>query len=465
MADRIGIYLRISDDREGNQTATERQQEDCRKFAAGKGWEVVDVFEDVDLSAFQRTVRRPEFERMLQAVSEKAIDGVLAWKLDRITRRQRDLVRLDEACEDVGGFIATVVDQIDTREPASRFVAELLTAQARMESENASIRVRRQHEERAKKGAPVLGGVRAFGWTADRTAVISEEATLIREAAQRVFAGEGIRGICLDWERRGVKSSAGKTWKASPLRAMLMRATLSGQREHRGVLTKGTWRAILKPAQTQKLKAILGADSRRTNRGNARRYLLSGGFLRCGRCGHALIARPRGDGVRRYVCARQPGMPNCGKLARLAEPVEDVVKQAVITALDGADIAEYLRVDDEGSDDALLDSVRADEETLEQLSRDHYSDGVITRAEYFAARDPIEARLTANRSELARTTNHTMLTTVAGAGAEIAKQWDDQTLDWRRAVVGAVIDHVVLLPAVRGLNRFDPTLVEPVWRF
>src|SRR5450830_118976 len=109
----VGIYLRISDDKDGQQTATARQAEDCRRYAGTHGWEVVDTFEDVDLSAYQRRVRRPEFERMLEAVRTHAIDGVLAWKMDRITRRQRDLVRLDEECETAGAFISTVVEGID----------------------------------------------------------------------------------------------------------------------------------------------------------------------------------------------------------------------------------------------------------------------------------------------------------------------------------------------------------------
>src|SRR2546428_3266664 len=150
--DKVGIYLRISDDRDGTQTATQRQREDCHRYAQSRGWEVSDVFEDVDISAYKRTAKRPEFERMVAAVRDKEIDGVLAWKMDRISRRQRDLVKLDEQCEDSGGFIATVMETIDTRQPTGRFVAELLVSQARMESANTSVRVTRAHEQMAKQG-------------------------------------------------------------------------------------------------------------------------------------------------------------------------------------------------------------------------------------------------------------------------------------------------------------------------
>jgi site-specific DNA recombinase len=463
--ERVGIYLRISDDRDGTQTATERQLEDCRSFAASRGWAVADVFEDVDLSAYKRTVKRPEFERMITAVADKGIDGVLAWKIDRLTRRQRDLVRLDEAAETAGGFIATVTENIDTRQPTGRFVAELLTAQARMESQNTSTRVTRAHEQMAKQGRPLTGGTRGYGYNVARTEILADEADLIREAARRVLAGESIRGICLDWERRGVKSPPGKTWKQTPLRRLLMNATLSGQREYQGALIPGNWPAILSADETARLQAVLGDPARRKNHGNARKYLLSGGFLRCGKCGSVLVARPRVDHVRRYVCNRQPGLDShCGRLTRLAEPIEAVVTEAVFVALEGADIAAYMRLEEEQTDAALVASVRTDEAALEQLSRDHYADKVIGRVEYFAARDAIAERLERNRTALARRTNNGALQSAVDAGTALRELWPSQSLAWQRAVIGAVIDHVVVLPAVKGRNTFDPTLIKPVWK-
>ena len=459
---RIGIYLRISEDRDGQQAATKRQRADCRRYAKTHGWEAVDVFEDVDTSAF-KGVHRPEFERMLEAISGKQIDGVLAWKMDRISRRQRDLVRLDEACENAGGFIATVVESIDTREPAGRFVAELLVAQARMESENSSIRIRRKHEELAKAGKPNLGGTRAFGYSRDRTAIVPEEAVLIREAVQRVFAGEGLRGICRDWQQRGVLTPTGKPWIQTPLRRMLLSPAISAQRALNGVMTPGTWPAIISPADARRLQLTLN-DPARIRRVTARRYLLAG-MLRCGLCDQPLVARPRGDGTRRYVCGRQPGNTNCGKVARLAEKVEEVVRESVFVALDGVDLREYVEQSNGGREDELVDAIRKDEGSLEELSKDYYADKRITRSEFFAARDSLSGRLDEHRRRLARSNGHGLLTGIVGAGEAVRKQWEERGLDWQRAVLNTVIDYIVLDPAVKGRNVFDPSLVRIVWKF
>ncbi len=59
MTDSVGIYTRISSDRTRQRTATTRQEEACRAFASLRGWRVEGVYEDVDVSAYQRSIRRP----------------------------------------------------------------------------------------------------------------------------------------------------------------------------------------------------------------------------------------------------------------------------------------------------------------------------------------------------------------------------------------------------------------------
>jgi len=463
---RIGIYLRISDDRDGNQTATQRQEEDCRRYAAGKDWEVADVFEDVDLSAYKRGVKRPEFERMLAAIRHKEIDGVLAWKVDRLTRRQRDLVRLDEECEDAKGFIATVVEGIDTRNPTGRFVAELLVSQARMESENSSIRVKRAHEEQAKKGSPSVGGKRPFGYT-NRREIIPEEAELIREATDRVLVGEGIRGVAYDWERRGIKTPNGRLWQQGWLSRLLCAAVISGQREVTGQLYPGKWPAIITPETSDRLRALLAPKPRPVARHrDPRKLLLGGGLARCGRCGGALVSSSRQDGQRRYVCAKQPGSPKCGGVVRLALPVEEVVTQALFLALDSVDLTNYMKISGTVSAvDGLLDLIREDEQVLEQLSRDHYLDRVIGRAEFFAARDAIQTRLEATRSQLAQRSGKEILPQVVGARREVQRRWEGATFEWKRAVLTAIIDHINIMPVGKGGHVFRPESIELVWKF
>jgi hypothetical protein len=156
------------------------------------------------------------------------------------------------------------------------------------------------------------GGTRPFGFEADRVTIRESEAEIIRELAARLLAGETLLSLCVDLEKREITSPAGKCWVPSPLRRMLRSGRISGQREHHGeIVADATWPAIITREQTTRIRAMLADPSRQAVR-TSRRYLLKG-LLVCDQCGAKLVARPRDDGSRRYICARGPQYSGCGK--------------------------------------------------------------------------------------------------------------------------------------------------------
>lgn len=465
---RAALYARISLDPDGGQTATARQLADCHQFAAARGWDVVDVYEDPDISAFKRLVR-PEFDRLKADVTAGRIDVVLAWKLDRLWRRARDFADLDDACEAAGARIVTVVDGIDTATSAGRLVATMMTGMARAESENISLRVKRKSLENAQAGRSTGGGIRPFGYQVGRRAIVPEEADLIREAASRALNGESMRGIAFDWAMRDVRTPAGGQWQAGPLRRLLSRPSLAGIREHNGSIYEGTWEPILSRGQHAQLQRLLDDPARRHRaHGTARAYVLSG-FLRCGLCGERLISRPRGDKTRRYACVKQPGLPSCGRLARLAEPIEDLVRDAVLLAIESPELAEAMaRAAEAPAADVedLAARLREDETALDDLARDHYVERIIGRSEFLAARDGITMRIERTRRALADMTAKPERTLdLISLGSTIRKTWNEKSLDEKRHIIAAVIASITIHPARRGARVFDPALVEITWRF
>lgn len=77
----------------------------------------------------------------------------------------------------------------------------------------------------------------------------------------------------------------------------------------------------------------------------ARTYLLSG-MLRCGRCGNRLFSQACYHNpdrrVRRYVCLTGPDQGGYGRLTVVAEPVEQLVTDAVLARLDSPHLADAL---------------------------------------------------------------------------------------------------------------------------
>lgn len=458
------VYARLSRDRDGTQTATARQLADCRKYADAKGWEIVGEHEDADLSAYSAKVRRPGFEAVKEAVRAGEADIVLAWKLDRLLRRPRDFEDLWQLCEAAGANVATVTDGIDTSTPmAGLLVPRILSTFAELEGSNLSIRERRKHEETAKAGKRSGGGHRPFGLSRDWTAEVADEADAIRAAVDRILDGGSMYAVAAEWNARGLRTPTGGEWNSQKLRSMLRSPRLAGLRQHGGeIVGPAVWPAIADPAKHERLRAIMDARQAPEREG---KYLLTG-MLRCGKCGERLYVRRRSvDRVRRYGCEKRPGDVACGGVHVIAEPLEAHVTEQVIEYLDSPALAAALDAHERRADTVSLDALHADEAALEELSRDYYTERMISRAEYLAARDALEGRIKAARGKLARTNGTGTLRAVAGLGANLRDAWEHEGLEWRRKALTAVVDRIVIGPAIRGRNAFDPGRVSIEWRY
>jgi DNA invertase Pin-like site-specific DNA recombinase len=459
---RIGIYARISDDQEGRQTATARQLQDAREFAERKGWEVADVFEDVDLSAFKTKVKRPEFERMVGLLRAGEIDGVLVWKLDRLSRQQRDFATVMEACEAHRGFVASVTEPIHTHEPHGQFVAELLVAQARMESANTSARSLRKAQELREQGRPPTSGKRSFGYSRDYLQIIPEEAAVLREVRDRVLAGESMSSLARDLMERGIRSPWGNHFRPHTLKRTLLSPTVRGERERDGVSYTGTWPAIFTSDEARQLRTVFEKRPGQPRSSPVRSYLLTG-LVRCGRCGARLRSHKSGKDVPRYVCTTVPGTSACGKLSARADAVDNVVAEMLFLAVDGQALTAALQWRGD-PDEGVVEAIRSDEESLETLSKDHYVDRLISRQEFMAARGELNRRLETNRAKLAKRTKTNVLRQFAGGGEVLRAAWEVGSLQWRHSIVAALLDHVEIAPGSPGRRPLDPRRVRPVWR-
>ncbi len=193
----------------------------------------------------------------------------------------------------------------------------------------------------------------------------------------------------------------------------------------------------------------------------ARSYLLTG-FLRCGRCGVRLAARPnihREQRSRTYVCANDPAKGGCGRLRIVAGPLEQLVTEAVRAQL----ATDVVRGDGRDRDeDDLVGLIAADEAALEQWALDHV-DGTITRGQFLAATQRLEARIAAHRRRLARVNRREILAAYAGRILD-SDEWDALSFDRRRALIGELVDTITIGPATPGLGRFDEARVTIGWR-
>jgi resolvase-like protein len=106
---RVGIYVRLSEVRPGEEAASLKTQEtDARALIKRKGWSVGEVYRDAGRSAWSDDRDRPAFERMLGDLEAGAITGVVAWKQDRLGRRVAEVADLLDRCRKLDAVKAQV---------------------------------------------------------------------------------------------------------------------------------------------------------------------------------------------------------------------------------------------------------------------------------------------------------------------------------------------------------------------
>lgn len=453
----IGIYVRISDDRVGSGLGVARQEAECRRFAEARGWTVVDVYVDNDISAY-RGRRRPAYLQLLEDLKAGKTAGVVAWHPDRLHRSPKELESFIDVIDAAGATVATVqAGDLDLSTASGRMTARIVGAVARHESEHKSERNCSKHLQLAQAGKVPGGGTRPFGFAADRVTVRESEAVVVRELVGRVASGESLHGLVLDLDGRGIKTPGGSPWRSTSLRRMLISGRIAGLREHRGeVAAEAVWPAIVDRATWEAARRILTDPNRRLSHA-PRSYLLTGGLAVCGICEAQLHARPRDDKRRCYVCAAGPNYGGCGKIRALAEPLEDYVVEAVLHRLDGDGLARAL-AERPGVGPVSTAELASVERQLDELAL-MFAAGEIGRREWLVARQDSEARRKALAAALAVGSRGSALAQLAGSGP-IRERWDPLSFARQRAVLVAAVDRVVVGPAVRGRNFFDPGRLE-----
>lgn len=462
---RAALYTRISRDIDGTGAGVERQEGDCRALVDREGWTLTRTYTDNSVSAFSGK-GRPAFADMLADAKDGAFDVLVAWHDDRLWRNVTEQQAVTAMLAEVGvELIATPTRTYRTDSVDDGFLVGLQALLAQRESAHSGRRKKRQKQQLAEQGRDG-GGHRAFGYKADRVTVDPEEAAHLRQGFDHLMAGGSMIGLCRKWVAAGVTTSKGRPWTPSVLKRLMLNPRLAGLRVHHGeVVGEAEWDAVFTVDQHRRLTAEL-TKKERTRSGPTRSYLLTGGIAVCGRCGADLHAQRRPNGQASYKCYQAGGNFNgCGRIAVVAEALEDFTRDVVFAALDGDGLAQAVATA-LGEDDRRADVVgqlRDAEDRLQSLEVAHYVDGELSRAGYLAARRKLTDRGDSLRRSLDDDSRLGVLATLPATQEALRAKWDESPVCWRRSLVSALIETVTLNPA-NGKRLFSGDRVDVRWR-
>lgn len=128
---RVAIYTRVST---GSQT-TENQLRELRAVAERHGWLVAAEFADKGISGAKGRDQRPGLNGLMQGVTRRDFDKVMAWSVDRLGRSLRDLLTFIGELKAKGVDLYLHQQSLDTSTPAGKAMFQMCGVFAEFERE------------------------------------------------------------------------------------------------------------------------------------------------------------------------------------------------------------------------------------------------------------------------------------------------------------------------------------------
>ena len=206
-------------------------------------WHIVKVYFD---DASGATTSRKDLQNMLNAARAGLFDTLLVYKVDRFSRRLRDLVSLLDALADADVVFRSATEPFDTSTPIGRMLVQMLGVFAEFEREVIIDRVTAGMATKAAKGL-WTGGARPFGYQVDRILdkLIPEpdEQAIVKRIFDLYTRDRlGTPSIAKRLNEEGLRTSNGKPWSGATLGWIVTNRVYTGEK-HFGddiVVTEGT---------------------------------------------------------------------------------------------------------------------------------------------------------------------------------------------------------------------------------
>ena len=148
----VGIYVRVSTAEQAKDGYSIGEQLDrLTKYCNAMNWTIAKTYTDAGHSG--ATIVRPALQRMIKDVQSGCLEKVVVYKLDRLSRSQKDTLYL---IEDVilasGADFVSMCENFDTATPFGKAMIGILAVFAQLEREQIKERMGMGKLARAKEG-------------------------------------------------------------------------------------------------------------------------------------------------------------------------------------------------------------------------------------------------------------------------------------------------------------------------
>lgn len=282
-----------------------------------QGWSDYELYADPGFSG--KNLERPAIGKLIKDCEDGKIDTVLVFKLDRLSRSQKDTLYLIEEVfnNNEVGFIS-VRESFDTTTPFGKAMIGILSVFAQLERETILERTRIGLKKRAENGYWRGGGKTPFAYDYDKEAgmlVVNGERKVIFDLMKTLR----LQGY--SYNELSKVTGHDESW----IQGILGSKTNLGKIPYKGELYDGRHEAIITEEEYQQLQTI---EKQRSKNQHASHYLLSGKIY-CGNCGAKYRYQKWGQRIICYCYSQQKSKPklikdpNCNNVRLDSFEIED----------------------------------------------------------------------------------------------------------------------------------------------
>lgn len=335
------IYARYSSSGQ-REESIEGQIRECTEYISKCGYDLVNTYTDKALTG--RTDKRPGFQRMISDAEKHLFDIVVCWKIDRFARNRYDSAIYKTRLRKCGVSVQYARETIS--DGAEGIILEsVLEGFAEYYSANLAENVKRGNYESVSELKTM--GKKYLGLTDENGhfAIDRETAPIVKEIFERYAAGEAVKQICDDLNRRGCRNRNGNVFDKSGIVRILKNERYAGTYIYGDFRRENAIPAIVSSELFNACKTRLERHKHAPRyHTDSTQYLLTGKLV-CDQCGALLTGESadnkRGSRYFYYTCQNKK-QGKCNHKRMPKDETESRISAALIAFVHDDDFVSHV---------------------------------------------------------------------------------------------------------------------------
>ena len=312
---RLALYTRVSTIEQSEEGySIDEQERLLRSWAEKNNYEVYKCYSDRGISG-KDIKNRPALKELLKDAEEKKFDMVISWKINRISRKLADVLKIVDILEKNDITFKSYSEPFETDTPAGKMQFQMMALIGEFERGTIAQNVKMGMCAKAKSGEWCGGRVLGYDLVPvenqegakrkkNRLTINEKEAEAVRFIFNEYVNGKGYKAITNQLNKLSYKTKKGNDFSVGSIREILTNPVYIGkvrynvrqnwsEKRRRNInanpiITDGIHEPIIDEGLWDKVQAIMESKKGKPSRIYDGEYPLTG-ILKCPKCGAGMV--------------------------------------------------------------------------------------------------------------------------------------------------------------------------------